>query len=84
MTRRNNFKEDRDNFSFKGRRKYSSKRPKKGNRKQSRVGDKPTAERSYSLKEDDNINEDLILDDYYTGEEDSFEKFPKRKNGPNG
>ena len=74
------YKDDRDNLPYKGRRKYNSKRPVKGTKKQSRFGDDPKNNDKPSLFEKDNsIYEDFIVDDYYEGDEDNFEKFTRGK-----
>lgn len=71
------YKDDRDNLPYKGRRKFNSKRPKKGNKKQSRFGDDPNKNKPALFEKDNSIYEDYIIDDYYDGDEDAFEKFTR-------
>ena len=73
------YKDDRDNLPYKGRRKFNSKRPMKGTKRQSRVGEDPKKNQPKLFEKDNSIYEDFIMDDYYEGDEDAFEKFTRRK-----
>lgn len=73
------YRDDRENLPYKGRRKFNSKRPMKGTKRQSRVGEDPKKNQTKLFEKDNSIYEDFIMDDYYEGDEDSFEKFTRRK-----
>ena len=51
----------------------------KGTKRQSRVGEDPKKNQPKLFEKDNSIYEDFIMDDYYEGDEDAFEKFTRRK-----